>query len=297
MPSPTYHSPPEQHALHEYQPHHDISYPQPYTRHSLIPNQLYGEGQGLVSPQSYADGHGAPAAPTTDAMSTAYVQPNEPKPALEPHVSQTPSYQSSSGAFGKAHLLSERNDFYLDWVIKILGVAAAVTFGIWAPISYKITADGNAGNDEAQASLMSQIGSLRAEAATAASAQRSAVTALAQLQDQINNIGLLRAWEFCDGQTLAVCKSLRSSSTNVVFALSSLGGLIHESGTTATSANITPTDGASGGGSTGGTRLGGTALVAVILGSVFGGIVLIGLVVGMLAKRRKVRRIRQGAVP
>lgn len=202
-----------------------------------------------------------------------------------------------SGPFGKAHLLSERNDFYLDWVIKILGVAAAVTFGIWAPISYKITADGNAGNDEAQASLMSEIGSLRAEAATAASAQRSAVTALAQLQDQFNNIGLLRAWEFCDGQTLAVCKSLRSSSTNVVEALSSLGGLVQESDTTASEASPTATGGAPSNESAGGMRLGGTALVAVILGSVFGGIVIIGVIVGILAKRRKVRRTGQGTVP
>ena len=124
------------------------------------------------------------------------------------------------------HLLSERNDFYLDWAIKRLGVAAAVTFGIWVPISYKITADGNAGNDEAQDSLISEISSMRAEAATAASAQRLVVTALARLQDQFDNIGL----------------------------------------------------------------------VAVILGSVFGGIVIIGLIVGVLAKRRKVRRIRKGTL-
>ena len=225
MPSLTYHSPPGQHAFHEYQSHHDISYSQSYTTHSAIPNQLYVDGQELNSPQFHADALEASADLPTDAMSTTSVQPNEPKPAFEPYPKNYPP--SRVLVLAGKHISCQNVTTstltgrlkYLAWLRRLLRV-----FGHqFLTRSQRME---NVGNDKVQASLMSEISSLRAEAATAASAQRSAVTALAQLEGQFNNIGFLRAWEFCDGQKFAVCKSLRSSSTDVVEALSSLDGLI-----------------------------------------------------------------------
>ncbi|KAH6613833.1 hypothetical protein C7974DRAFT_417585 [Boeremia exigua] len=289
MSSSTYHNLPEQHLYHANQPQDNTPYSQPYAHFPSAPTP-YADEQGSLYPQSYVEQQGPLSAP--DANATASVRPSGLKPAVEPHISETPSSYTESDSPGKTHLLSQRNDVYLDWAIKILSVAAAVTFGIWAPISYKITADGNSGNDKAQASLMSEISSMRAEAETAASAQRSAVTALAKLRDQLDNIGLLRAWEFCDGQTVAVCRSLKSSSTNVIEALSSLGGLQAASSTigqATSAASSAPTSGSSDSHSAGGSRLGGTAIIAVVLGSVFGGIVIVGLIVGVMAKRRRLR--------
>lgn len=282
-----YHIPPEQDAFHTYQSQHEAPCSQPHASYSSVFNQSYANNQGSTYSQSLAD-----QCSTSPAhVSTISAQPDKERPTLKPDITETISSDMESDSLTKTYLLSERNDLYLEWVIKILGVAAAVTFGIWAPISYKITADGNSGNDRAQSSLLSQIESMRSQVATAASAQRSASTALAEIQDQLNNLGLLRAWEFCDGRTAAICTSLQSSSTNIIEALSSLGGLAQSSPTLATSSNSTPTSGGQDSSSSAGSvRLGGTALVVVVLGSVFGGIVVIGLVVGILAKRRRLSR-------
>ncbi|KAF1933883.1 uncharacterized protein M421DRAFT_414934 [Didymella exigua CBS 183.55] len=289
MSSAAYHNPSEQHASHGYQPPDNTPYSQPYHNYSSLPSQSYADVQGPLHSQACADQYGVSPAPTADATSIASGRPSETKPASESHVLQTPSLHTDLDSLGKTHLLSQRNDFYLDWAIKILGVAAAVTFGIWAPISYKITADGNNGNDKAQASLMSAISSMSDEAATAATAQKSAVTVLEKVQDQLENLGLLRAWEFCDGRTEAVCIQLQASSKEVLDALSSLGGMTPKFSSTAatstfsagaTSTNASEEVSAS-------MRLNKTALMAVILGSVFGGIVIIGLVVGVMAKRRR----------
>lgn len=292
-----YQSPPEQHAFHTYQTQHDTPYSQPYASYSAVPDQAYSDVQRSLYPQSYTDQHDICPAPPTDTVSIISAKPEEAEPALEPHVSHAASSHTGSVTASKTHLLSERNDFILDWALKILGVASAILFGIWAPISYKITADGNAGNDEAQASLMSEISSMRDEAKTAASALQSAVSALSKVQDQLNNIGLLRAWEFCSGRSASICAELMSSAT-IGEALSSLGGLTESY---ASSAAPTITVGAGDGDasppkdSAGGASLGTTALVAVILGSIFGGTVIVGLIVGVLAKRRTLRRIEAEA--
>jgi hypothetical protein len=289
MSNPSYQSPPEQHTFSSYPTQYDTSYSQP------CPDQIHTDIHGSLHPQSYTDhNYSSSSVPPADAVSMISAKPEEAKPVLESHITHAATSQIDSVNVSKPHLLSERNDFILDWALKILGVATAILFGIWAPISYKITADGNAGNDEAQASLMSAISSMRDEAKTAAFAQRSAATALSKVQNQLANIGLLRAYEICLGESAAVCKSIMSHAS-IEGALSSLGGL---TSSYASSAAPSATDGAggdSGGGqSAGRTGLGTTALVAVILGAVFGGIVIIGLIVGVLARRRRLRKIWEG---
>ncbi|KAJ4383997.1 hypothetical protein N0V86_000841 [Didymella sp. IMI 355093] len=192
MSNSSYQSPPEQHTFSSYPTQYDTVHTQPYL------DQILTDVHGSLHPQSYTDhDRGSSSVPPADAVSIISAKPEDTKPVLESHIAHTATSQTDSVNVPKPHLLSERNDFILDWALKILGVAAAILFGIWAPISYKITADGNAGNDEAQASLMSAISSMRDEARTAAFAQRSAVTALSKVQDQLANIGLLRAYEIC----------------------------------------------------------------------------------------------------
>jgi hypothetical protein len=42
----------------------------------------------------------------------------------------------------------------LDRVLRIIGAACALLFGIWAPLSYQLQKDGNKGNDAAQEELI-----------------------------------------------------------------------------------------------------------------------------------------------
>ena len=94
--------------------------------------------------QSFISQYGSSPTQPADTIS---ITPE--KPVLESHISQISSSVTEEFKPAKPHLLSQRNDFLLDRVLKILGVASAILFGIWAPISYKIIADGNAGNDAA----------------------------------------------------------------------------------------------------------------------------------------------------
>lgn len=129
---------------------------------------------------------------------------------------------------------------------------------------------------------------MRDEAATAASAQRDAVSALANVQNQLDNVGLIWAWDFCSGRDDPVCTEISSSAT-ILEALSSLGGLGGTRASSRTSSAPSPTT-APVSGSPGGT-VSSKNLLAIILGSVFGGIVIIGLIVGILAKRRQQRKL------
>ncbi|KZM19727.1 hypothetical protein ST47_g9255 [Ascochyta rabiei] len=269
---------------------HDSPYSQTsYTGCTPVQNQAYTSDQESLHPHSYANQHGPSTAPPANAVSAAPEKPRATKPTLEAHISQPPSPTDFTAA-AKPHLLSQRHDFLVDWTLKILGVASAILFGIWAPISYKITADSNAGNDASQASLMSEISSMRNEAATAASAQRSIVSALAKVQNQLDNAGLIKAFEFCSDRTDSFCADL-TASASISEALSSLGGL---SGTLPppppSSAPIaTSTSSPESGSSKGGVSS--ENLLAIILGSVFSAIVVIGLVVGILTKKRQQRKL------
>ena len=112
----------------------------------------------------------------------------------------------------KPALISHQKDFFLDWTLKILGLACAILFGIWAPISFKLTSDSNKENDEAQQAMAAQLGMMQKQAATALQMQNAAATAMAQVQNaaatamaevqrQLEHVGKLRAWEFLRGKS------------------------------------------------------------------------------------------------
>ena len=51
-------------------------------------------------------------------------------------------------------------DHVFQWALKILGVAAAIVFGVWAPVSYRLQAEGNRSGDESMAKLVGAVGEL-----------------------------------------------------------------------------------------------------------------------------------------
>jgi hypothetical protein len=280
-----------------------------YDRASHAQNQVYGVDATLR--------------PTIDISSISTAKPTSGDPAMTSHTSQgsSPPSEKDSKSSQKAHLLSQRNDFLLDWTLKILGVASAILFGIWAPISFKLTADGNAGNDAAQTSLMSVQTSMMSEMSSLKVAQKSAA-------DVLDNIGIIWAWEFCNGKDHPLCSDINSSAS-ISEALSSLGGLsstrVITSSTVSrnnTSPNISTATAsrssrstatiayssiASGGGgndpistliSEGSPKDSSSIsknLLAIVLGCVFGGIVVIGLVVGVLVKRRQLIKLSKAS--
>src|SRR6187549_3486716 len=63
-------------------------------------------------------------------------------------------------------LLDPKTEFFLDWALKVLGVASAILFGIWAPISYQATKSGNSDNDASQSELSSSLYALSTQGRT-----------------------------------------------------------------------------------------------------------------------------------
>jgi hypothetical protein len=252
----------------------------------------------------------------TNAPSTLSSEPKPPS-ITQPTQStpHSPSQQPLSSSVN-AHPsklpphLSPRLEFWLEWILKTLGVAAAIVFGIWAPISYQATIDGNAGNDASQASVASRLNALNAQATSAAAFQsramgfqRSAASAVAELQTRMDAIGVLQAFAFCDGRgTLGACEDLSSRINigDVITAAAELSATDSTSSSTpvesSTSAPPTSTTTAgtppSSGDSTGGSRGSKTAKLSMALGIVFGFLSVAGLSAGFLmARRRRVREL------
>jgi hypothetical protein len=122
--------------------------------------------------------------------------------------SQTPVSASSRTTTKPADTLF----FWLDWSIKVLAVAAAVVFGIWAPLSYQATNNASASGDAAQSSILSAAQAAMSQASSAAltansqasrvlSAQNWAAVeqsiALDAMNSRIGAIGQLWLYEFC----------------------------------------------------------------------------------------------------
>jgi hypothetical protein len=96
------------------------------------------------------------------------------------HDSEQPHYV----ILQRADSMLERS---MDWSLKVIGAGCAVIFGIWAPLAYQLQKEGNAGDDAAQ----QEIKELRDE--------------VAELSAQMRMLGMLRAWEVCEGDDKMVC--------------------------------------------------------------------------------------------
>jgi hypothetical protein len=115
--------------------------------------------------------------------------------------------------------------FIPHWTFVVLTVAASVVFGIWAPLSYQASANGNRDNNEAQSSVISAISAANelvsgandmvvTAVALASSAndmmsranalQRSQIYLLDGLDYRALAVMMLNYLSFCRGQSVCV---------------------------------------------------------------------------------------------
>ncbi|KAH8766534.1 hypothetical protein BGZ57DRAFT_900702 [Hyaloscypha finlandica] len=182
--------------------------------------------------------------------------------------------------------------FWVDWGIKVLGVAAAVIFGIWAPLSYQAANNG----DAATSSMISAAFAANSQASSALSIQSTAAAkqsvALDALNSRIGAIGQLWLLDFCLGNTaLAACKSFTSELpiTSLVSYLASptIQASTTFSQTATQTSTTTPTPSS-------GSAASRTALsIPAILGIVFAIILFLGVIAGIFVSRLKRLRNRQ----
>lgn len=108
--------------------------------------------------------------------------------------------------------------FWIDWGIKVLGVAAAVVFGIWAPLSYEAANNASASGDSVQSSILSIASVANSQASNAFSVQSSVAArqsaALGNIERRIDAIGQLLLLEFCLGNTVRETCILCGSKIN-----------------------------------------------------------------------------------
>jgi hypothetical protein len=96
--------------------------------------------------------------------------------------------------------LSERVEKFCKWALNVAVLAAAIVFGIWAPLSYNITLNGNSGNDASSSSMLSAVLAASSQASAAASMQ-SAI--LDDMSSRIGAVGQLWLVDFCVAQTVS----------------------------------------------------------------------------------------------
>lgn len=94
----------------------------------------------------------------------------------------------------------KRVEKFFKWAFNVAVLAAAIVFGIWAPLSYNVTLDGNSSNDASSSSMLSAVLEASYQAAAAASTQ-SAI--LDDMSGRIGAIGQLWLVDFCATQTVS----------------------------------------------------------------------------------------------
>ncbi|KAF2264381.1 hypothetical protein CC78DRAFT_544147 [Lojkania enalia] len=77
----------------------------------------------------------------------------------------------------------------LDWILKVVGVALAILFGVWAPISYKVTIDFNIENGVFQNQFNDNLKAIGTQAGSARLFQSSAADELETIRSKIDAIG------------------------------------------------------------------------------------------------------------
>jgi hypothetical protein len=94
--------------------------------------------------------------------------------------------------------------FTINWIYIVLSIAAAIVFGIWAPLSYEATASGNRDSNAVQGSMISALSAANDVASKALSAARAQGAALDEVQSRLGAMGQLALVGFCITET--VCK-------------------------------------------------------------------------------------------
>ncbi|KAF2255139.1 hypothetical protein BU26DRAFT_500760 [Trematosphaeria pertusa] len=192
---------------------------------------------------------------------------DKPSTNIKRRESRTPTYNHMKYLYvgvglGTAGVL-------VDWMIHFLGLAAAILFGVWAPMSYQATIDRNADNNVTQSQMLNKLDRLDELN------RLDHLDVLEEMQEKIQGLAVLRAVEFCARlQSVGVRRAALVRTANPITT----------NPITASFSSPSPTA-APGGGANGTGR--GTNPIAVALGAIFGGIALIALVVGTLYWRKK----------
>lgn len=89
---------------------------------------------------------------------------------------------------------------FFTWALNVAALAAAIVFGIWAPLSYNVTLDGNRSNDASTSSMINAVLAVSSQASVAATTQSAM---LDNLSGQLGAIGQLWLVDFCASQTVS----------------------------------------------------------------------------------------------
>ena len=92
--------------------------------------------------------------------------------------------------------------FTVNWICVVLGVAAAIVFGIWAPLSYEAAASGNRDSSAVQSSMISALSAANDLASSALSAASAQGTVLDEVQSRLGAMGQLALVGFCITETV-----------------------------------------------------------------------------------------------
>lgn len=248
------------------------------------------------------------ATPTT---AEAPIRPQQPTQPDGDHIAQVPKPHSRKDITVRKASLSDTTSTkpthrfpwlltlslpsLFDWLLKILAVVIAVLFGIWAPLSYNATADGNRENNEAQEGLAAQLRDVETAANTK------------DLERKLDELSLLRVWEFCETRDGSFARERRfeacaevvaSASSRVENLISSIVGLGDSSTATASPTDrYTPPpvgDGPRERGGGGGARLSTFTIITIALVSAFVAVGIAAIVYRILTRRRRARRVQEG---
>ncbi|KAH8696192.1 hypothetical protein BGW36DRAFT_428212 [Talaromyces proteolyticus] len=177
----------------------------------------------------------------------------------------------------------KRVERFFKWALNVAVLAAAIVFGIWAPLSYNITLDGNSSNDASSSSMLSAVLAASSQASIAASTQ-SAI--LEDMSGRMGAIGQLWLVDFCATQTtISACQQF-NSEINVPSLVSKLASTTATQSSTASSSPSTTNTPSNG--HTVSTHIS----VPAILGIVFVALVAVGWLIGvyvLLSRRRQIR--------
>jgi hypothetical protein len=92
--------------------------------------------------------------------------------------------------------------FTVNWICVVLGVAAVIVFGIWAPLSYEATASGNRDSSAVQSSMISALSAANDLASSALSVASAQGTALDEVQSRLGAMGQLALVGICITETV-----------------------------------------------------------------------------------------------
>lgn len=101
--------------------------------------------------------------------------------------------------------LGKRVEKLCQWALNVAVLAAAIVFGIWAPLSYNVTLNGNSGSDASSSSMLSAVLAASSQASAAARTQ-SAI--LDDMSSRIGAVGQLWLVDFCAAKTVSTLPHL-----------------------------------------------------------------------------------------